>query len=196
MAVQVSAVALMVTPGLAQAHLVSSGLGPFYDGALHLLLSPADLLGVVVLALLAGLRGPSAGRYTVIVLPAAWLLAGLVGLALPAPLEWSWLSVLFLMLLGAVLAANLKLPPLLLTGLAGVYGVLHGATNGSTLAAIGAGWPGLLGIVATVLLLALLLAAMASSLRADWALITLRVVGSWVAAVGLLMLGWMVQGAS
>ena len=60
------AAALLAVPGAAQAHLVNSGLGPFYDGALHLLLSPGDLLGLVAAALLAGLRGARAGRLTVI----------------------------------------------------------------------------------------------------------------------------------
>ena len=195
-AARIATVSLLMAPGLAQAHLVSSGLGPFYDGVLHLLLSPGDLLGVVVLALLAGLRGARAGRLTVMLLPAVWMLAGLVGLALPAALEPSMWGVLFLTLLGVGLAANLRLPPPLLAGLAGVYGGLHGLMNGSTLTAIGAGWPGLVGIVTAVLLLGLLLAALALSLRADWTRTAVRVVGSWVAAVGLLMLGWMVQGVS
>ena len=43
------AAGLLAGPGAAQAHLVNSGLGPFYDGALHLLLSPADMLGQDVL---------------------------------------------------------------------------------------------------------------------------------------------------
>jgi len=47
------ATALFALPGAAQAHLVTSGLGPFYDGALHLLLSPADMLGLAAAALLA-----------------------------------------------------------------------------------------------------------------------------------------------
>ena len=59
-------------PAVAQAHLVNSGLGPFYDGVLHLLLSPNDLLGLVALGLLAGLRGPAASRLTVIALPITW----------------------------------------------------------------------------------------------------------------------------
>ncbi len=80
-------------PRCAQAHLVNSGLGPFYDGALHLLLSPGDLLGLIALALLAGLRGPAAARAAVIVLPIVWLLAGLVGLSLAAMPDLAWLSI-------------------------------------------------------------------------------------------------------
>ena len=40
-----------------EAHLVTTGLGPLYDGIAHLALSPADLAVVVVLTLLAAMRG-------------------------------------------------------------------------------------------------------------------------------------------
>src|SRR5664279_2478816 len=46
----------------AEAHLNSTGLGPFYDGLIHFLMSPEDLVPVLALALLAGLRGASYGR--------------------------------------------------------------------------------------------------------------------------------------
>jgi hydrogenase/urease accessory protein HupE len=111
-------------------------------------------------------------------------------------LDLPWLSVLSYMLLGVLLAANLKLPPSVVAALAGLYGSLHGLLNGSTLAAVGAGWPGLIGIVVTALLLTLLLSAAVVLIRADWGHIAVRVVGSWVAAVGLLMFGWLLQGAS
>lgn len=191
-----SVAALMLTiPSLAQAHLVNSGLGPFYDGALHLLLSPGDLLGLVAVALLAGLRGVRAGRLTVIVLPIAWLLSGLIGLNLSLTLELPWLSVLSFVVLGMLVAADLKLAPLLVAVLAGLYGVLHGLLNGVALAAIGAGPLSLFGIVVTVLVIALLTTAAVVPLRRVWMRIAVRVAGSWVAAVGMLMLGWLAQGA-
>jgi hypothetical protein len=62
----------MAGPGVAQAHLVTSGLGLFYDGALHVLLSPGDLLGVLPLALLAGLRGATGGRLAVVAMRGEW----------------------------------------------------------------------------------------------------------------------------
>jgi hypothetical protein len=34
------------------------------------------------------------------------------------------------------------------------------------------------------------------SLRAAWTRIAVRVAGSWVAAVGMLMFGWLVRGTS
>ena len=41
----------------AEAHLNSTGMGPFYDGLMHFLMSPEDIVPVLALALLAGLRG-------------------------------------------------------------------------------------------------------------------------------------------
>ena len=189
------AAGLFAAPSLALAHLVNSGLGPFYDGALHLLVSPGDLLGLVAAALLAGLRGVRAGRLTVIVMPMTWLLAGLIGLSLPATLELRWLSVLSFLFLGVLVAADLKLAPPAVAALAGLYGALHGLLNGSALAAIGAGPSALLGVAATALVVALLTSAAVVPLRAVWALIAVRVAGSWVAAVGMLMLGWIARGS-
>jgi hypothetical protein len=54
----------------------------------------------------------------------------------------------------------------------------------------------LFGIVLAVVLLALLTAAGVIPLRALWARVAVRVVGSWLAAVGLLMLGWLAQGVA
>jgi hydrogenase/urease accessory protein HupE len=187
---------LMVLPGAAQAHLVTSGLGPFYDGALHLLLSPADLLGLLALSLLAGLRGARAGRLTVISLVGAWLLAGLVGLRLPPLPDLTWLGTASFLVLGLLVAADAKLPPIAVAALAAAYGALHGLLNSTALATIGAGPPVLLGIVLTALVLTLLIAAAVVPLRVLWTRVAIRVAGSWVAAVAMLMLGWMVQGTA
>jgi hypothetical protein len=53
----------------------------------------------------------------------------------------------------------------------------------------------LLGIAAVTFVLVALVSALVVSLRAAWARIAVRVVGSWIAAIGLLMLGWGLRGA-
>ncbi|MEE4109787.1 MAG: HupE/UreJ family protein [Halieaceae bacterium] len=190
------ATVLLALPEVAQAHLVTSGLGPFYDGALHLLLSPADLLGLIAAALLAGLRGRRAARMTVIALPLAWLCAGLVGLRVSGTPDLAWLSTLSFMLLGLLVAANVRLPPIAVALLAGAFGALQGLESGSVLATLGSGATSLAGMVLAVLLLALLTSAAVAPLQAFWARVAVRVAGSWVVAVGILMLGWMFQGAA
>ena len=189
-----AAALLLAAPAAAQAHLVNSGLGPLYDGALHLLMSPGDLLGIVAAAMLAGLRGARAGRLTAIVLPVVWLAGGVIGMKLQVAAELPWLSVFSFMILGVLVAADARLSPVVVASLGGLYAVLHGLLNGSALAVLGAGSTALLGIVLTVLMVALLIAAAVVAMRAPWGRVAVRVAGSWVAAVGILMIGWYAQG--
>ena len=66
-------------PPPASAHLNSTGMGPVYDGLLHFLLSPEDIVPVVALAMFAGLRGPEYGRRALFLLPASWFVGCFLG---------------------------------------------------------------------------------------------------------------------
>jgi len=178
---------------IAGAHLVTTGLGPFYDGISHFFLSPEDLLPALALGLLAGLRGPAHGRLTLFTLPAAWLAAGLAGLALHAESAVPWASVISFLLLGVLVAADVPLPRWAIGAVAVAVGLLHGALNGAAMARPDAGVAGLAGIVASVFTLVALAAGLVVSLRQPWARIAVRVAGSWIAAVGVLMIGWLVK---
>lgn len=185
---------LLASP--ASAHLVTSGLGPFYDGSLHLLLSPTDLLGLLAITLLAGLRGPEAGRWTVLLLPSAWFIAGLIGLYAGTDLELTWTSTLFLLVMGLLVALDAKLPTFAVAALAAAFGTVQGLVNGSALVELGAGPTALLGIAGSAFVLVVLIAAAVVALRPTWTRIAVRALGSWVAAVGLLMIGWLSQAPS
>jgi hydrogenase/urease accessory protein HupE len=189
------AAGLLLLPSLASAHLVTSGLGPFYDGALHLLLSPADLVGPLAVTLLAGLRGSKAGRWTVVVLPIAWLTAGVIGLQAGVEFDLPWVSVLLLLVLGVLVASDAKLPACGVAALAGLFGALQGLANGAALAKLGAGSVAMLGITGSTFVLTLLVCAAVASLRPAWTRVAVRAVGSWVAAVGMLMFGWLSRTA-
>jgi hydrogenase/urease accessory protein HupE len=79
--------------------------------------------------------------------------------------------------------------------LALVLGLLHGYLNGSAMSATRLGALGLFGVVATLFVAVALTAALVVALRAPWARIAVRVAGSWIAAVGLLLLGWSLRAA-
>ena len=186
--------ALALLPGVAAAHLASTGLGPFYDGVSHFLLSPEDLVPVIGIALFAGMRGLGAARRVVFVLPLTWLLGSLVALrAAPAYAGLEW-SAAWFVAIGTLLAADVKLPAAATIALAALAGVVHGYCNGSGLGVSLTVATVLVGLTLAVFVLTVLCAAPAVLLTAQWARIAVRVVGSWIAASGILMLGWWIRG--
>jgi urease accessory protein len=187
-------IALTLAPGLAAAHLASTGLGPLYDGVSHFLLSPEDLVPAAGIALFAGLRGAAHARRAIFALPLAWLLGGLAALhaaPLYAGLQW---SAAWFVVIGALLAADAKLPATATAVFAALTGAVHGYCNGSGLGISLTTGTVLIGLTLAVFVLAVFCAALAVLLRAQWARIALRVVGSWIAASGLLMFGWWIRG--
>lgn len=188
----VGASALLLQPSVAAAHLVTTGMGPVYDGIGHLLLTPEDLVPAMAVALYAGLRGKEPGRLALFFFPFAWLIGGFAGLLVTYSPGYS-LSVLSFLLLGALIAADLRMPAPIFTLLAVAVGTMHGFFNGIAMRS-GPGVSGLLGIAATLFVLVAIGSAVVVSLRASWTRVAVRVAGSWIAAVGLLMLGWLAKG--
>ena len=182
--------AVMACPALAEAHLNATGMGPVYDGVVHFVTSPEDVAPVLALALLVGLRGADHGRRAVFVLPVAWLLGGLLGRTAAATSGSAVSAAIGVLLLGGLLAADTRLSLGATTGLAGLLGLSRGYLNGSGMGRLGDAVPAFLGLASVVFVLVALAAAVAVPLRAQWARIAVRVAGSWIAASGLLMLGW------
>jgi hydrogenase/urease accessory protein HupE len=187
------AFAVVLCPAPARAHLNTTGMGPLYDGIMHLLMSPEDLIPALALALLAGLRGAQFGRRALFTLPSAWLVGGLLGATASASTGSAVLSAMWFLLLGGLVAADTKLPLGATTALAALLGLYHGYLNGIGMGALGSAAVPLLGLVSTVFILVAVAAAFVVGLRAEWARIAVRVAGSWIAASGLLLLGWAVR---
>ena len=189
------ALAALLLPANSHAHLVNTGLGPFYDGVSHFALTPEDLLPALAMALLAGQRGSRTGRLALFALPGAWLMGGLLGLALPTISSATALTTGSFLALGGLVATDARLRPEWLTGLALVIGLFHGYLNGAAMSQAKLGALGLVGIVTTLFVVVALAAGMVVALRAPWARIAVRVAGSWIAAIGLLLLGWSFRAA-
>ena len=93
--------------------------------------------------------------------------------------------------LGALVAANCPLSIAAVGGLAILLGLLHGILNGSELPKTNAsGQIFAAGVAAALFVVVSLLAGQAASVRALWTRVAVRVAGSWIVAIGLLMLGW------
>ena len=159
------------------------------EPALHILTEPDHLAACFAIGLLAGQRASRRAALS--------LLAGFVGaflvlfcvaaLAHIAAFE----SIEAFAAAGTLIAAGLLVAvprislPALAMGVALATGAVHGFANGlaapTLLAAAGA--------VPAAASLALAGAGLAGLLRAPWGLIAVRVLGSWAAAMGLILVG-------
>lgn len=179
--------------GPAEAHLMNTGFGPFYDGLAHPLVTAEDILPVIALALLASLGGARPARLAIFVLPSAWIAGMLLGSVVAPPASTPWLTALLTIAIGASVAADRKPQPSVIVVVAIVLGLVHGWGNGASLAATGAGITGPAGVACTIFVVATLITGLVVSFKAPWSRIVVRVAGSWIAAIGLLMLGWSVR---
>jgi len=183
---------LLFWPSYVSAHLVTTGLGPVYDGIGHLVMTPEDLIPVLAIALFAGLRGAAPGRRALFILPLAWFVGGLLGVFVEG-LPTVPIAAISFLFLGVLVAADLNLSQKWFTAVVIVVGFVHGVLNGVALKE-SAEILGLIGIMATLFVIVAIVSATIVSLKKAWARIVVRVAGSWVAAMGMLMFGWLLRG--
>lgn len=184
----------LLYPSDAGAHLVTTGMGPVYDGIGHLLLTPEDLIPALAVALYAGLRGKDPGRQALFLFPLAWLIGGFAGFLVTSAPVFP-VHILSFLVLGGLIASDLGLPGTIITAMVITVGSIHGFYNGIAMQG-GPGIPGLFGISSILFVLVAIAAALVISIKAAWTRVVVRVAGSWIVAVGLLMLGWMAKGTS
>lgn len=192
--IAVALLAALASP--AHAHLVQTGFGDFYDGIAHVAATPADLLVVLALALLAGQRGTGAARYAVLALPAAWFAGGIVGAHWPSVAAMPLLTTLSFATTGALVALNARVRDAGVAALAIAAGILHGFANGATMTPADVGYLAMGGAVSAIFFLTVVVSAHVTALPAGWPQIVVRVAGSWITATGMLMFGWLAHSAA
>ena len=183
----IAAFTLLLLSQNADAHLVSTGAGPFYDGSAHFFLTFEEILPVIALSLFAGLRGPRYGRWMIAVLPLCWIIGGILGFSKSVSLP-GFITGLVMLITGALLAADWKLSIKIVIGIVGFFGLLLGFLNGIGMQ--NGSIIEIIGSATAAFIVAVLCAALAVVLNHGWTRIALRVAGSWVTALGLLVLGW------
>jgi len=187
---------LALPAGKAHAHLVSTGIGPFYDGVVHAYLAPEGVVSILALGVLAGLAGTAACRAAAVALPLAWLVGSIIGLQSAAELAWPWLTIASFVGLGAAIGLGLRLRPLAVATIAIALGCAHGIVSASGMAQAPSAATLVAGNLAGVVVPAVLGSALVVSVRNDWFIIAVRTLGSWLAAAGILLLGWSLKAVA
>lgn len=178
--------------GNADAHSMVKGVGDFYAGLLHVLTALEHVLPFIALSLLAGQRGLKAQAEAVLsVFPVALMAGAAAALWLAPPPGLAFFNIASAILLGALVAAAWPLPRAVFYGLVVVFGVSHGFANGEAITPttkaylfiLGVGLSGLVVLAYGTLMVDFLLKR-----KAGWIHIAVRVAGSWIAAIGVLVL--------
>lgn len=193
----VAVAALVAQAPAAQAHIVASRLGDFYAGALHPLTDLQDIVLWLAMGVLAGSLGAARGRWLVPVFPLG-LLAGLVlDRMFSVPSAGPAADAGIILALGLLLAAAARIPTALLCAMAFGLAMMRGAANATDFAPetnrllFAAGLAGA-GYAAVTLTMALTLAFRPPDAgpSMEWRGIAIRAFGGWIAAIGLMMVGF------
>ncbi len=177
----------VATPAFA--HSVDKRFGDFYGGMLHPLTTLEHLLPILGLSLLAGQQGPRRGRWVLLMLPVGLLMGGVVASHLEPSLYVTWFNRLSFIVVGILVAAALRPPLPAMAALALLLGLSHGYENVAGIFSNVALHLFVSGVIVSGIALTAVFAASAVSLQAPWQRVAIRVVGSWIAAIGILMIG-------
>jgi urease accessory protein len=181
---------LVFGAGPAEAHLVNTRFGDFYDGMLHPMTALEHMIPWVALGLLAGLH-PKAGRWMLLTFPIGLAIGTVLARLAPGYGFVTAVNLGSFMLLGACVALALPMPATILGGLALLLGMSHGYANGLAMNDATNAWLFMPGAVTVGYLVVLLVAAATAIVSQKWGAvrIAVRAAGSWIFAIGVLMLG-------
>jgi hydrogenase/urease accessory protein HupE len=182
-------------PAAARAHTTIQGMNEFVSGAAHPILTPAHVLIVIGLGLLAGQQ------------PFSWLKMSMIGLMAASALAlglttMTWVTAVyppalisFAFILGVFVAADLKAPVWSGILIFVIGGTVIGLDSKSDAGSRPAMVKTLIGTWASLALLVFDIAYYASMgiQRKKWLAIGVRVIGSWILAISVLMLAFFLK---
>lgn len=178
----------------AAAHIDTTGAGPVYDGAWHLLSAPELLTPLVAIALAAGLTARQAGRQVMTVISIGWLLGSGAGCVLPAVGPGPALAAVSVTLVlggGALLLA--ERPVWLLRASAAAMSMVGGFTSTTGYAFAADAILIIGGETGAAVAVGLISAAIGVKVQARGLALGARYLGSCVMAFGLIMAAWSVR---
>lgn len=184
------ALCLLLSAGAAHAHSAARGAGDFYAGALHALTALEHVLPFVALGILAGQQGRKGEPFLLVFCVA--LAVGATVALWAAPLPYiGMLNIFSGILFGGLVAAAWPLPRAFCYGIAMAFGLTHGLANGAGMIEQSKPYlfiPGVAIAGLAVTAYGLIVTDYLLRRKSGWIHIAVRVAGSWIAAIGILVL--------
>ena len=165
------------------------GVGDFYAGMLHPVVTIETVLPMVALSLLAGQQRRETAIHLLAAFPAALIVGALLASLGIAPSRLGIVQLILTAGLGILVAFARRVPSWLLVALGAVLGISAGWANAAELVAQASRFRFIAGLAVVGLLLLVYGNGLVRNLKWEWTQIAVRVVGSWIAAVSILVLG-------
>jgi len=178
---------LLLWPTRALAHPMK-GVGDFYAGMLHPMTAIECILPMVALSPLAGQQNRKTAIGILISFPLASVVGALLGLSIPVPHSVAIINTAAMALLGILVAINPTLPFQVSVGLSAILGLTIGWANAGELTTGASPYRFIPGLALAGLLVVTHGIGLVRRLDVPWARVGVRVAGSWIAAVGILVL--------
>jgi len=182
-----AALLLLVWPAAAFAHPMQ-GVGDFYAGMLHPLTTIEFLLPMIALSLLAGQQRRTSAIAMLVTFPVSLAIGTVAGMPIHLTPIAGWIDLWSMAALGLLVAAARPLPPGVAAALSMLLGLSIGLANGAELAGEVSPYLFVPGLALGGLMLVTYGIGCVRRLREPWMRIGFRVVGSWIAAIGILVL--------
>ncbi|HKR83213.1 MAG TPA: HupE/UreJ family protein [Terriglobales bacterium] len=181
-------VRLVLWPSAAFAHPMQ-GVGDFYAGMLHPVTALETVLPILALGLLAGQQNRENAVRLLFIFPAALFIGAALASFHPSPSALGLAQVGFAAVLGGLVALARPLPKWLVIGLGSVLGIAAGWSNTGEITGDVSRFRFVAGLTIAGFLLVTHGVGLVRRLTVAWSQIAVRVVGSWIAATGILVLG-------
>lgn len=190
----------MVVAGLpckAQAHMAMTGLGPLFDAFDAVALDVENFIPLAVLGLFLGLRGAASARWSALAALLGWIVGGMAAMLLSGGALDGIRPVTapaLMLIVGGSLSANLALPRNSCLGLALTAAVMRALATFSDQMPPELQLPAIAFSALVAFFIVCLAASITLPLRARWSIVIAQVAGSWTAALGLILIGWLLRG--
>ena len=182
------ACAVFLLPSSAFAHPMK-GVGDFYAGMLHPVVSIEMILPLIALGLFAGQQRRETAIGVLAVFPTAILVGTFLTFMRPVPSFIATAILSMTAVTGLLIALSKRLPVAIPIAVAVLLGLAIGWSNASEITPQISPARFVAGLALVGLLVASYGVGLVRSLKVDWSQIAVRVAGSWLAAVGILVLG-------
>lgn len=180
--------AALVAPAVVDAHPMK-GVEDFYAGMLHPITVVEFAVPMMALGLCAGQQDRETARDMVAAFPITCGLGASMAFVVAVPGHLVVISYICMVVLGILVALAVRLPSSLAIALTAFVGLTIGWANGAELTEGVSPYRFVSGLMLCGLLSIVYGVGLVRHLKAPWALFAVRVVGSWIAALGILVSG-------